>query len=601
MKKLLTLMMLLVAIVTGAWADDVTLFSTNFKEAGWTELNATDKAQTLTIGGKTVYVGANTTTNLPTVNTETGTLTWGNRNFSNKDCFLAIPVTGVNGAITITVANGEDKTRVTYAYIAGSSLGTISTTYNTDNAAPTVATIENLAGTDYVVYVGRQGSGLKNATSITITTPQASSDPSILASDASITATESGVEVTKDVAITGANLTGSTLTATLSPAVAGLSVSLDTDEISSGSISAVATLSYTATENASGTTTLTVSDGTTSKDITITYVAKVTLVELQTISEEKTWDFTKVSGSVQYSGDDKSAENVYANIPGLTFTAPFDENAIAFTGEYPIRDSKYAQNGSLHFKTSVAGKVKVYFQGTGGTPKDPARYVKVTDANGEQTGTVAEQGSTGTDEEFDVVAGDVIVGSTDAIRFQKIEFTPAPAPTTETITIPEDGVLTYVTENDLDFSTIDGDITAYAVTAVSATSATTAVVAQVPAGTALLIKGTAGSYDIEIAESASAITNLLLASDGTITGGDNIYAYSKTAKKFKKVASTVTIPAGKAYLQANAGDAIDIDFAGEATAVEAIAEAAEAVAPVKVVTAKGIQIGKYNIAGQQVK
>ena len=176
-----------------------------------------------------------------------------------------------------------------------------------------------------------------------------------------------------------------------------------------------------------------------------------------------------------------------------------------------------------------------------------------------------------------------------------------PAPTTETITIPEDGVLTYVTENDLDFSTIDGDITAYAVTAVSATSATTAVVAQVPAGTALLIKGTAGSYDIEIAESASAITNLLLASDGTITGGDNIYAYSKTAKKFKKVASTVTIPAGKAYLQANAGDAIDIDFAGEATAVEAIAEAAEAVAPVKVVTAKGIQIGKYNIAGQQVK
>ena len=175
------------------------------------------------------------------------------------------------------------------------------------------------------------------------------------------------------------------------------------------------------------------------------------------------------------------------------------------------------------------------------------------------------------------------------------------ATTTEPVEIPSDGVATYVTKQALDFSTIDGDITAYAVTAVSATSATTVAVDEVPAGTALLLKGTTGSYDIEVIASASAITNLLLASDGAITGGDNIYAYSKTAKKFKKVASTVTIPAGKAYLQANAGDAIDIDFAGEATAITNVNGNANSAAPVKVVTAKGIQIGKYNIAGQQVK
>ena len=175
------------------------------------------------------------------------------------------------------------------------------------------------------------------------------------------------------------------------------------------------------------------------------------------------------------------------------------------------------------------------------------------------------------------------------------------ATTTEPVSIPEEGVATYVTKQALDFSTIDGTIKAYAVTNVGTTSATTAEVGQVPAGTPLLIKGTAGDYDVEVIASASAIENLLLASDGTVTGGDNIYAYSKTAKKFKKVASTVTIPAGKCYLQATGGTTLDIDFEGEATAINDVNANAEAVAPVKVLTAKGVQIGKFNVAGQQVK
>ena len=46
----------------------------------------------------------------------------------------------------------------------------------------------------------------------------------------------------------------------------------------------------------------------------------------------------------------------------------------------------------------------------------------------------------------------------------------------------------------------------------------------------------------------------------------------------------------------------DISLMPTATAVEAIAEAkAEVAAPVKVITANGVQIGNYNIAGQQVK
>ena len=176
----------------------------------------------------------------------------------------------------------------------------------------------------------------------------------------------------------------------------------------------------------------------------------------------------------------------------------------------------------------------------------------------------------------------------------------------ETITIPAEGVLTYVTENDLDFSSVEG-LTAYVPTGVNSTktSVATAEVTSVPAGTALLIKGDAGEYNVTIVASAEAPeSNIFQVSNGSIAGGDNIFAYSKSALKFMKVDASVTIPSGKCYLviEGVSGDALDLDFDGEATAVEAIAEAnANSAAPVKVIKNGKLYIGNYNVAGQQVK
>ena len=652
MKKLLTLMMLLVTIVTGAWAQDPDIDFT-FESS-----TIANYLKTYSIEGNNVVVGSSATS----ISSGNGgyyiDLGSTSSSFGANYINVKAPETAKIAKISV-LATGSGNSKDIKAPVLGFDTAWDGSSTNADNIGYIEFTSAASNGGKYTtaawydldvsswdasevrVYRSIKGitvTGTEIATSETVGNGQTlrvwglkvwmkSSGPSISASSASITATESGVEVTKGITVKGTNLTGSTLTATLSPAVAGLSVSLDNDAISAGAISATATLSYTATENAEGTTKLILSDGTTSKEVTVTYKATVALVELQTTSAETVWDFSKLTinkSSANYNSSDDAIkldgtttpkntdEIVYTNYDGTDFTvgSGFAGSYIAFTGQYPIRKNSFAQNGTLKIKTSVPGTLIVKFSDTGSSASSSAvkRYLVINGENTEYWTSRENNGSEPyaaqlnvTSGEIAVPAGDVTITGSSAIVVSYVKFTPAPAPTTETITIPEDGVLTYVTENDLDFSTIDGDITAYAVTAVSATSATTAVVAQVPAGTALLIKGTAGSYDIEIAESASAITNLLLASDGTITGGDNIYAYSKTAKKFKKVASTVTIPAGKAYLQANAGDAIDIDFAGEATAVEAIAEAAEAVAPVKVVTAKGIQIGKYNIAGQQVK
>ena len=170
MKKLLSILTLLLCFSSGVWADDVTLFTTDFTESGWSSLNSTEVAQTLTIGTQTVYVRANNAGNLPSVNTTTGTLTWGNRNFSNKDCYIAIPLSGVNGKITFSVANGTSNTRVTYAVSTSSTVSNPSSTTNTNSAAPTTATV-NVEGDFCMLYIGRQGSSLTQATSITITTP----------------------------------------------------------------------------------------------------------------------------------------------------------------------------------------------------------------------------------------------------------------------------------------------------------------------------------------------------------------------------------------------------------------------------------------------
>ena len=345
--------------------------------------------------------------------------------------------------------------------------------------------------------------------------------------------------------------------------------------------------------------------------------AKVVLTDLATTSEAKTWNFSNVtytgSGDYALSGDDATTEWVYTDLD-LEFTSDFDSDALAFTGTYPIRSNskKYAQQGTLHFKTSVPGTITVKFSDTGTSASSTAvkRYLIVNDEQTEYWASRENNGDEPYDAQLDVVtgeiavaAGDVYISGSSALIYSYVTFTPA---TTETITIPAEGVLTYVTENALDLTSVD--FTAYVPTGVNSTktSVATAEVTSVPAGTALLIKGDAGEYNVTIAASAEApATNLFQVSDGTVTGGDDIFAYSKSALKFKKVASTVTIPSGKCYLQIEgvSGDALDLDFEGEATAIENVNanDNANAAAPVKVIKNGKLYIGNYNVAGQQVK
>ena len=149
------------------------------------------------------------------------------------------------------------------------------------------------------------------------------------------------------------------------------------------------------------------------------------------------------------------------------------------------------------------------------------------------------------------------------------------------ITIPVIKWGTYVSEYNLDFSQAQDGLSAYAITGRSGSAITKeAVTGIVPAGTPLLVSGTANtSYTVPVATSAGSApaSNLLKAGDGSAVGyvaGKTRYVLSGDGSTpvFKKLVegTPATVPAGKAYLEFN--ETIDareltFDFDSETTAI----------------------------------
>ena len=117
-----------------------------------------------------------------------------------------------------------------------------------------------------------------------------------------------------------------------------------------------------------------------------------------------------------------------------------------------------------------------------------------------------------------------------------------------------DGYATYVPAvKDIDMSNFnEDDLAAYTVKVQSGYAKLTKVT-QIPQGSAVVMKGSAGSYKLPYTTDADALTdNDLKASDGSVKGdGSTIYALAKKANGvgFYPVGNDVTIPEGKAYLE----------------------------------------------------
>ena len=170
--------------------------------------------------------------------------------------------------------------------------------------------------------------------------------------------------------------------------------------------------------------------------------------ELKAVEASTTWDFSKITANTSnalYSSEgirltdesipSKNEEVIYADYTEefMTIGADFDGEAMAFKGEYPIRKNKYCQAGTLHFKTTVPGSIKVKFSDTGSSASASAvkRYLVV---NGEQTEYWTSRENNGADAPYDaqldvttgaiaVPAGDVTITGSSAIVVYTVEFT----------------------------------------------------------------------------------------------------------------------------------------------------------------------------------
>ena len=215
-------------------------------------------------------------------------------------------------------------------------------------------------------------------------------------------------------------------------------------------------------------------------------------------------------------------------------------------------------------------------------------YATSNSNQGTKLGSVTETGTITVTEDYAYVG---IRSNSGAIYLSSIEITwetgtpdtysdyctTVPAPESVSATIASSGYTTFCSPYDLSFENVTGLDAAYVVTTSTTSTATLKKVTAVPAGTGVILKGTAGAaVTIPVAEyTGSEISNILV---GTLTATpvETKTVYVVSGGEFKLFDGT-EIPAGKAYLPASAIDSnapsLSFDFGGETTSINSLTPA----------------------------
>ena len=397
-------------------------------------------------------------------------------------------------------------------------------------------------------------------------------DPVIKAADATILTVESGVEVYKEIEVTGKNLSGTTLTASLVPAIFGMNVELTDDAISAGAISTTAKITYSATENDHGTTTLTLSDGTTSVDYTITYKANISSHTLESVSDATTWNFSKLTantGSAYYvdkriklteeSNPAIGEEFVYADYDGTLYSAVagFDPYTIAFAGTYPLGADQYCQDGILKIKTEVSGTIVVEFSDTGKSIPESGATDRHLMLNGLYTESFTKRDGDSNGQKLSeaviMPAGEITIGSSEATCIYSVTFTPDYAPSQIRTLISDAGYATFASQYELK---LPEGVEAYIAHKIDGGKVILKPVTggYIPAATPVVLKGEAGYYTMDVTETGAVVgmENLLVGCIGDCTPRPSLNYYTLAVNDgkpvFKKSSKVGKLEANKAFI-----------------------------------------------------
>ena len=337
-----------------------------------------------------------------------------------------------------------------------------------------------------------------------------------------------------------------------------------------------------------------------SDDINLTAVFADNTVALGDALATVNWNFARESGAPTITCENSETDYVqHTTISGTRFDAVMHintlKNAIIDGSTGKVNNTSNADKAQVNKGTKftipvVKGSV-ITFNGTNGTAA--AGDITFGGENGTVSGAVTTfmyGGATGTLDIIDTKGG---------FYPSRINVT---YPAANVAITPAYDKSTYVTQQALDFSAVSpASLKAYVATAAAGGSVTLEAVTTVPAGTPLMLIGTAGTeYTVPVAASASEpAVNMFKAGDGTTTFNDESttsYDYILfTDGKFYRIETGTAVPVGKAYLHCDSdptagtgAPSLSIDFGGTTGIDEVRGEMED------------VRGEYYNLAGQRV-
>ena len=535
MKKLFTLLTLLLTIVVGAKAadsDNVLIKTVDFSDDAWSSCRTAKvfKSSDGTIQGCTA--------NADLIFTDDGEMNFNGSNMSDTGAkALLIPLENINGSIKVVITSTNSSSKVYYCVAEGTATAS-SRTATTAGETQTINYTMTTTETTGTLYIGRQGSKVDaKVTKIQVYTADASS-----VAAPTISFTSPNVTITCPT-------TGAKIYYTLDGTDPTDASTLYSDPFSIDADKVVKAIAYKAANNS---------------EVVSKYCGLDKTFSTTTLIRFDDGNFTSPSGNLIEGitfGSDVSYQNSNVSVDGKSFTA-----GIQFGG------GSYSANRFYSFK--VAGACKVYIYGTsngadvrGVLMKTGSMPSSATDGTnvGYNTGGYADMSC------FDYTTDDetTIYIASRGVNFRiyaiKIVFGNE---NEYSLTIGDTGYASL----SLPYAvSIPSGITAYT-GAIGATSVALTEISDgvIPANTGVIITGTAGSYTFsETTSAGTAATELGNTAEGGLdisASEDTYYVLSKQGDDavFAKVTNNTykAIPSNKAYVRVAANNApvLNIDF-----------------------------------------
>ena len=327
---------------------------------------------------------------------------------------------------------------------------------------------------------------------------------------------------------------------------------------------------YNAALNVTETTTVqakVVQSGLESEVVSATFT-KFVKSTLESISSATTWNWESWTETLELGassdpiGTEEYTYSDIATIKSLTLPSGFNGATIAYKGvsgtnNYPVRNKK-AQAIGLHINITEPGTLTIKFSDTGSSGDSHNRYLNINGTNTEYyTCRHDSKNDTKTVTITGVPTGDVWIkavkddGSTETmVVFYTVTFTPV---TSVSGTISSIGWNSFASAYPLDLSTISGGTGFYASAVEDNIVTLTSTTGKVPAGTGLLIRGTAGDeFTISTTSEATTPLSNILVGTTAVTNVDASSVYvlagAEKGKPYFQLYSGTSIVANKAYI-----------------------------------------------------